>query len=399
MRDFNDLLREGSPGTVRAAIDGARAYRNGVHHEIPHGFSCDGSFSATPQPQLIKKTIPQRGTGLGIGQSGAGKTVVFIDMSCALASGTAFFGREIPHRGGVAYLAPEGGGGIANRFMAAKIKRGISEALPFVYTTKTGNLTNRSDFAAMIQKLKQINLWFQQHFGVPLRLTFIDTMSAAFEIKDENDNAEIVSVCKQLQQIDEETGAFVLGIHHAGKNQEAGARGGSAWRGNVDNALTCIADRVESTGECRNRRLILSKYRDGAEGAIGSYDLQFIELGEDEDGEPFAAPAIDFTGHLPGGSKSLTNRPRKSQQIFDAAFNEALLSRTIKHRVMNDGPMVDAVDVQNVRQEFFKRYGTGEADRQKRAHKTKVAFGRLLKDLAGHYGIEANHDIELIWRL
>ena len=58
-----------------------------------------------------------------------------------------------------------------------------------------------------------------------------------------------------------------------------------------------------------------------------------------------------------------------------------------------------AVDVQRVRDEFKKRWGTGEEDREKRQHKTKVAFQRLLKDLAGRYGIEAGDAGEIIWKL
>ena len=180
------------------------------------------------------------------------------------------------------------------------------------------------------------------------------------------------------------------------KNQDAGARGASAWRGNVDNVLMCAADRNEVTGECSNRCLSIVKYRDGLEGFVSGYEFKFIELGEDEDGEPFDAPAIALTDAKPGMSgKSAT----KSQRVFDAAFNDVLITHGKEIRVRGDGPLIRAVDVQHVRHEFNRRYGTGEADKDKRQDATRKAFKRCLQDIAGRYGLEATEACELIWKL
>ena len=55
------------------------------------------------------------------------------------------------------------------------------------------------------------------------------------------------------------------------------------------------ADRSEITGECKSRRLSVSKYRDGVEGPVSGYELKHVVLGENEDGEPFGSCAIVAT--------------------------------------------------------------------------------------------------------
>lgn len=250
------LLKEKLNGTFKAEAETAKI-------KLPKGFIPEFEMRPSAPAQLVKKTLPLRGTGLGIGQSGAGKTVVFLDLACATATGEPFFGREVRNQGGVVYIAVEGAGGFSNRVKAAKIHRGINGAIPLVVKAGAYNLKNDNELDPLIRELQQASAWFQQEYGVPLRLTIIDTMSAACALQNENDNAEVADVCKRLQRIDAETGAFCLGIHHAGKNPDAGARGASAWRANVDNVFAGTADRNETTGECTNRCLFLSKYRTG----------------------------------------------------------------------------------------------------------------------------------------
>ena len=143
--------------------------------------------------------------------------------------------------------------------MAAEEKQGRSrKEIPFEHSITQRNLSNNDELEQLIKELKQIDRYFQRKFGVPLRLVIIDTMSVAFSLENENDNAQVAAICKRLKRIEVETGAHTMGIHHAGKNQEAGARGASAWRANVDNMLSCAADRNEMTGECKNWRLSVS---------------------------------------------------------------------------------------------------------------------------------------------
>ena len=418
-RDLSDVLKEGGPEAIRASYAEAvlkkklnggdshfqdetqreeadRREREKAKVELPKGFIPGSEMRPSDPPQIIKGMLPSRGTGLGVGQSGAGKTVIFIDMGLAIASGTPFFEHEVRRKGGVVYIAAEGAGGIDNRVSAAKIHRGIDQDIPFVCNKSSYNLKEDAELDGLIFDLKQTGAWFQQEFGVPLRLTIIDTVSQAFNLENENDNAEVVNICKRLSRIDAETEAFCLGIYHAGKNQEAGARGASAWRGNVDNMYMCAADRDEVTGECKNRCLSLSKYRDGPEGPISGYSLEYIELGLDEDGEPFKAPAITLTDVITVKAKKNSVTP--DERLFDDAFSEAAISHGKEIQVDGDGPKVMAVAQRHIRQEFYKRRSTGEDDKDKRKAASKKAFQRLLPRISWRYVTDASGEEEVMWK-
>ena len=204
-RDLNDELRVNGPDAVRARLDGAERFEpevktgraNGRDAKTKAGlsektkaiiallsesFACDEEMRLTaPEEEIIKGILPERGTGLLIGPSGALKTTVALDMSTViLRTGGTFFGRDVRLPGAVVYVAAEGGGGIERRFKAVRKHRAINHALPFVYTRKALNLKDNKDLNALVANLKQVSLWSQQKFGVPLRLVIIDTMSTAF---------------------------------------------------------------------------------------------------------------------------------------------------------------------------------------------------------------------------
>jgi hypothetical protein len=253
--------------------------------QLPLGFQLDDDTPLTAPVELVQGTISRHGTGVLGGQSGAGKTFLAVHLMVCAAAAKPFLGREIREPVAGVYLAAEGSGTIAHRFRAAKRDAGIEELLPFTYSGKVGNLLDENQLNKTIGDLKQCGEYFRAHFGVPHGLTIIDTASTAFQIKDENNNADVARVCKVLAKMYHETGAFTCVVHHMGKDQNAGLRGGSAWRGNVDSVLLCLADRESLTGECRNHRIVVEKHRDGPEGPIGGFELAFVELEEDDCGE------------------------------------------------------------------------------------------------------------------
>ncbi len=250
--------------------------------QLPLGLQLDDDAPLITPLELVQSAIPRQGTGVLGGQSGAGKTFVGVHLMVCAAAAKPFLGREIREPVAGVYLAAEGGGTIAHRFRAAKRYAGIEDLLPITYSGKIGNLFDEKQLAKTISELRQCGDYFRAHFDVVHGLTIIDTASMAFCMKDENSNAEVARLCQVLAQMHQETGAFTCVIHHMGKDQGAGLRGGSAWRGNVDSVLLCLADREPLTGECKNYRVVVEKHRDGPEGPIGGFDLPLIELGIEE---------------------------------------------------------------------------------------------------------------------
>ena len=58
----------------------------------------------------------------------------------------------------------------------------------------------------------------QTKCGAGFSLVVIDTMLAAFDIRDWNDPGETRRIMSALGSIGEKTGAVVLGVHHHGKD-------------------------------------------------------------------------------------------------------------------------------------------------------------------------------------
>ena len=125
------------------AMNGSAEMRKTIRHHpnrggktnCPKGLFPTLRIRPVAPVELVKGILPRKGTSLLIGQSSAGKSFVGIDLSLSVATGTQFFGRQVKRRGGVVYIALEGGDGFGNRVMAAAEHRGIEEEIPFKYST------------------------------------------------------------------------------------------------------------------------------------------------------------------------------------------------------------------------------------------------------------------------
>jgi hypothetical protein len=289
----------------------------------PLQFTFDGQGSADPPRMLIKHLVPSDGICFLGGQSGAAKTFVEVNMATCLTSGVDFFGRKVKERVGCAILAAEGAGGLQRRIDAAKQALGLSDPLPIAWRAVNENLLDSKSLRQTIEALKTLAQQFRDEHGVRLGAIFVDTIGAAFGLEDENDAAKVNAAMRVLRQIGDAIGAVVIPVHHYGKAASTGLRGSSAFRGAADAVLSVLAERDELMGKSDNRSLCLAKARDGEEGPIGAFKLEFVHLGIDEDGERFGSCAVELVEaqpkKAPGGPK-LT----KGARIALTALHEAI---------------------------------------------------------------------------
>jgi AAA domain len=120
-------------------------------------------------------------------------------------------------------IAAEGFATIQNRVAMARMKLTEAPKLPVAWRRAPENLKG------LEVEAKFLDARFREEFGVRLGVIFIDTLAAAFNLKDETANAEASSVARQLLGLAAQTGTVVVPSHHYGKNQETGLRGASAW--------------------------------------------------------------------------------------------------------------------------------------------------------------------------
>ncbi|GEP06033.1 hypothetical protein MOX02_40710 [Methylobacterium oxalidis] len=348
------------------------------------GFTFDGDALPDPPRYLVKHMLPAEGVAMLGGQSGAGKTFTAIDLAVSLATGEPFFGRRIGEQVGTLILAAEGAGTIATRIEAARTARAGVKRLPIAWMGAVPNLADAEEVRALQPKLREVDKRMREAFGVRLGLIIIDTMAAAFALKDENDAAEAQQALRHMRMLGDPIGALVLPVHHYGKTEETGLRGSSAYRGGADAVLSVLADRNQVTGEVSERSLNLAKSRYGEEGPIAAFSLRFIELGIDDDGDSFGACAVDVAlDSAPPLSRKRQPKDPLAIVALKGAFAEVISSGQ-DVPVMGDGPTVRAVTVEQIRGEFRRRYATGETDAEKKANTIRQALKRALAACSKH---------------
>jgi AAA domain len=392
--DANGYARANGSEALRKVIDAAApvaapGWRFLTEHKV-----------AAPA-MLIKGIAPYRGILFIGGQSGAGKTFVACHMANSLASEKPFFGRTIKERVASAIVSKEGTDNIGNRLTADAQARGLDiKQLPIAWRGDLPEIKTADDVDRVAKELLELAVKIKARFGIRTGVSFFDTIAANFHMEDENSNAEIAKVIAKLREFETKTKGLVVPVHHYGKQDAAGLRGGSLWRGGADVVLSVLADRDDRTGKVSGRELALAKARDGLEGPIAAFSLKTHELGLDEDGDPFGSLVV-IPGE-DGPSVARSKRP-KSENRSVLALREAVTEATDAVgkdiRVRSDGPVVRAVDVQDVRPEFYRRYITAEDDPKKAADARQKAFRRLLDKLPSDFAVATQDGREWLWRV
>jgi hypothetical protein len=370
----------------------------GEQIDLSAAFTFLGDTPAAPPRELIKGLIPAEGIVVTGGQSSAGKTFAQVYKSVCLATGAAYFEHKIIERVGTALIAAEGRSLLPNRFGACLAKHSITEKLPITWFKQLPDFSSADGVRLLIQQLKALAERYRDDFGVRLGHVVIDTIAAAFGMKDEDDNSEATQVCNVMRQIGEATGALMAPVHHYGKNADSGLRGASAWKGSADLVEGVLADIDPLSGRASNRELVCSKARDGEQGPISAFDLQFIELGLDADGEIYGSCCVVPTERESRFDKG--SAPSKSQRAILDAINEAI-DTSGQFIVPRAGmPEVRAAKVGDVRAEFDRRYVVDAEDRTKASDAKRKAFKRALDFLSpAKFGAGSAGGADWLWRV
>ena len=197
-----------------------------------------------------------------------------------------------------------------------------------------------------------------------------------------------------LSKLSTQAGALVLGLDHFGKTVETGTRGSSAKEGHADVVLAVLADR-ELNGTVTNTRLAVRKLRDGAPGLELPFTAKSIEVGKDKDGDPITRVVIDWqrqTIKPPDADWS------KSLRLLRQVLMTMLASHGVETTPFLDGPMVRAINVELVRNEFYRQY-PADGDENQKAETRRKAFYRAVKDAQAKKLVATRevNGVQLIW--
>jgi hypothetical protein len=365
----------------------------------PSGWTFHGTAPQTQPRWTIKGLIPESGVSIFPGQWGMFKTTLALDFSVSVMTGLPFAGRyKVKRAGAVAYFALEGAGVIGARLSAIARHRGIITPLPFAWRDACPPLTADNAAEDICKLLHQAEI--EQRFQLPLALIWVDTMIAAAGYAatgDDNDTAATQKVITALRNVSRQTSAFIFGIDHFGKIVDAGTRGSSAKEGGADTVLAALADR-DIAGTVKNTRLSVRKQRDGHSGFEIPFAAQTVETGRDEDNDPITAVVIEWSQPQQAAGAAKGQKWTKALQLLRRVLMTILADAGQDRQPFPDGPTVRAVDVELVRQEFYRqRHATGTEDQKAGArHK---AFGRAIRDAQAADLINCREidGVQLVW--
>jgi hypothetical protein len=232
---------------------------------------------------IVKGVIGDGEMSVTYGDSGSGKTFFELDMSLHVAAGLMWRGRRV-RQGGVVYVAAEGGHGINNRVEAFKRHHGIRGSIPFAAVPCAVDLLNpTADTKPLINLIKVA----AKHFGMPVKLVVIDTLSRAMAGGNENAPDDMGAYVRNVDHIRERTGAHLANVHHSGKDAAKGARGHSLLRAATDTEIEVSRDSVTKVATAR----VMKQKELPTEGEF-AFKLESIELGRDEDDDPVTSCVV-----------------------------------------------------------------------------------------------------------
>jgi len=184
----------------------------------------------------------------------------------------------------VVYVAAEGGHGINNRVVAFSRQHDIEGGIPFAAVPCGVDLLNPdADTGPLIGLIKVA----AERFGMPVKLVVIDTLSRAMAGGNENAPDDMGAYVRNVDRIREVTEAHVMSIHHSGKDAAKGARGHSLLRAATDTEIEVSRDSVTKVVTAR----VMKQKELPTEGEF-AFNLENVELGQDEDGDPVTSCVV-----------------------------------------------------------------------------------------------------------
>ncbi len=224
---------------------------------------------------MFHDTIPAVGVGILSGPSYSGKTFVALDIARALGGNTPFFGKMPDEVGASIVLAGEGLSGMRKRLAGLK----ADTPLPIAGRSAVG-ISDGETFNGVIADLLAKAKAMKSHYGVPLRLVVIDTLSSVGLVEDEVDNSEMARAIAKLSQFAEAMHCAVVIVHHPSANGKS-ERGATAIFNNADFVLRIERESLEDP----IRVLHLAKLKEGnAPRRLGGFTLGVTDLGKDSRG-------------------------------------------------------------------------------------------------------------------
>jgi hypothetical protein len=314
---------------------------------------------------LLKFLLAYDERSAWVGAPGSLKSAILIALAHAVASGNSFLGRRNKGACAVIYFALERADLVKRRLRAYAEREGRGD-LPVAVVGKTINFMDEKVVTEIVATIDAV----EKTFGIKVGLLIVDTLAKAIGAGggDEDKAKDQGKVYANLQRVTEQRSVHTAIVCHPGKNEKQGIRGSSAAPGDFGII-------VEISGK-DIRTATITKNNDGAEGPLASFQSIVHDFGKDEDGDPIEVCLAEPLEHEPAPPTS--PKPSKPHKWWSKDFCKAMnaiMDGAASIRPFADGPLVRAVPVETVRDEFYKSYHNNDSNAKRTEFNKQKAAG------------------------
>jgi hypothetical protein len=194
-------------------------------------------FRDIPEPEyLIENYLDEGGFSLIVGEPGAGKSFLTLDMVASIASGVTWQGRPTKQHK-VGYVVGEGLPGFTRRIKAWETAHETNLGQSVYLVAEPVQVTDEAMWVGL-------GKWAKQN---ELRVLVLDTLNRVTVGVEENSAKEMSHVVNRVNQLMAYTGCAVIIVHHTTRDTDHG-RGSTALEGAVDTVLLVRPDLNSDNG-------------------------------------------------------------------------------------------------------------------------------------------------------
>lgn len=199
------------------------------------------------------------------GAPGLGKTMAAVSMAGSIASGKRWCGHAVPERAPVLYVAAEGASGIRVRLLAWCGANGVApEDIEdtFLIAPRAVQMGDDEHMAQVLELVKRRGI----------ALVVFDTRARCTIGVEENSATEHGRVIARADEINQQTGAAVLVVHHTAAGSDR-ARGTTAWDGAVWSSLLLTRSGGKKAKKSRKVEITCAKHKEWPDGCTHEFRL------------------------------------------------------------------------------------------------------------------------------
>ena len=353
--DVRDIYGRYEPGGAPATVSlDAPLVETAPDGTITSAFQDLNDFLRREPPRwLVENYLVSGSYAAIVGEPGAGKSLLAIEMGLSVANGLPMFGQRV-QKGRVLYVVAEGQGGFGRRALAwleARLTSDVQHPAPpgqFIVLPVAVNLTDPAAVRAFLGQAKA-------HADEP-RVVVWDTLNQNMGGANENDSEAMGAVNTAARAIRATWPEAAVVLVHHGRKKDGKIRGHSSLEGALD---TIIGVEQDVPGIVTVRSI---KQKDGGELARVKYTIKQVDVG-------FRMRALGLIKEEPAAPGDIVIPPITTSVVLEP------LDRSEQAHLLKQARM--------------------EEDRRRPLPAPAAILGRLIVD-AGLHGAQREH-LRLMW--